>query len=327
MSSIQDDESDSSFLIKQRKAVKVVNDENDQNTKPTAVPLPPIIVQKCPARMVKIKPVNKHQSPNRNKIDKIVDNLKINLLQKQEQKKISKFSLLNQDEDLLDDLTNLSWLIKFDLSSTGLTPLSPPQSPKIKQNQDDDEADGCFHAKTKQISEIKSLIDSFVSLIPSAKNLRPSYSYSSLIFLAIESSDRKRLSVKEIYTWIIQTFPYYRSVPSGSWKNSIRQNLSYNQTFTKVDKNLLTMRDFSGKGSLWCINPSLRSLIIECALRKKSLDSILYLKDIADVPKTIFTSINTKEADRTNLLNSRASRITSTKPAILNPKIAASLNM
>ena len=72
---------------------------------------------------------------------------------------------------------------------------------------------------------------------------RPPYSFSCLTFLAIESSQRKRLSVKEIYNWITQSFPYYRSVPSGSWKNSIRHNLSYNHCFAKVDKNLLAVSD------------------------------------------------------------------------------------
>ncbi len=71
--------------------------------------------------------------------------------------------------------------------------------------------------------------------------LRPPYSFSCLAYLAIESSHRKALSVKEIYNWIIQSFPYYRSVPSGSWKNSIRHNLANKKIFCKVDKNLLAV--------------------------------------------------------------------------------------
>ena len=114
--------------------------------------------------------------------------------------------------------------------------------------------------------------------------LRPPYTYSSLAFLAIESSVRKRLSVKEIYNWITDNVPYYSSVPSGSWKNSIRHNLASSDVFCKVDKNLLAMRDFSGKGSLWCINPEYRESLIEnvkrCGSDFVKLAEIKLLQDV-----------------------------------------------
>lgn len=314
------DECDSSFVFKQR-PIKVEPDENDDVPAKMApvrkinpfVSEPPLIVQKVPTishcmpKVVSVRPVARVQSPNKNRIDRIALNLKI----QQEKKlqtcprtlkdchKILFETLKAQSDDSVDHdcLSNLTWLNKFDLTSTGLTPLSPPLSPR-----QDDEADGCC---LKPVIKIKH-----------NSPTRPSYTFSCLIFLAIESSHNKRLSVKEINQWVIENFVYYKNVPSGSWKNSIRHNLASNQCFSKVDKNLLTMRDFSGKGSLWCINPIYRPMLLDnlakIGLEYDRLNAIACLQDIVESPKSDF--------------NSRASRITQCKPAIINPNIKISVS-
>nr|XP_023684605.1 forkhead box protein N3 [Paramormyrops kingsleyae] len=66
-------------------------------------------------------------------------------------------------------------------------------------------------------------------------NCKPPYSFSCLIFMAIEDAPAKRLPVKDIYSWILEHFPYFASAPTG-WKNSVRHNLSLNKCFKKVDK-------------------------------------------------------------------------------------------
>lgn len=53
--------------------------------------------------------------------------------------------------------------------------------------------------------------------------------------MAIEGSQEKALPVKEIYAWIVQHFPYFKTAPTG-WKNSVRHNLSLNKSFVKVEK-------------------------------------------------------------------------------------------
>jgi forkhead box protein N len=68
---------------------------------------------------------------------------------------------------------------------------------------------------------------------------KPPHSFSTLIFLAIESSSTKALPVRDIYSWITQHFPYYRSAPLG-WKNSVRHNLSLNKCFYKVECGLVS---------------------------------------------------------------------------------------
>ena len=64
---------------------------------------------------------------------------------------------------------------------------------------------------------------------------KPPYSFSSLIFMAIEESPTKKLPVKDIYNWIMEHFPYFRDARLG-WKNSVRHNLSLNKCFKKVEK-------------------------------------------------------------------------------------------
>lgn len=66
-------------------------------------------------------------------------------------------------------------------------------------------------------------------------NNKPPLSFSSLIFLAIEDAQEKALPVKEIYSWIVHHYPYFKTAPTG-WKNSVRHNLSLNKCFQKVEK-------------------------------------------------------------------------------------------
>ncbi|KAK8729627.1 hypothetical protein OTU49_008575, partial [Cherax quadricarinatus] len=88
-------------------------------------------------------------------------------------------------------------------------------------------------------------------------NAKPPYSFSCLIFMAIEDSVNKALPVKDIYAWILEHFPYFRNAPTG-WKNSVRHNLSLNKCFRKVEKapNL-------GKGSLWMVDGAYRPNLLQ----------------------------------------------------------------
>ncbi|KAL2102209.1 hypothetical protein ACEWY4_001377 [Coilia grayii] len=95
---------------------------------------------------------------------------------------------------------------------------------------------------------------------------KPPFSFSLLIFMAIEQSPSKSLPVKEIYSWILQHFPYFSSAPTG-WKNSVRHNLSLNKCFRKVERSL---GKTNGKGSLWCVDPEFRPTLAQ-ALRKQHL--------------------------------------------------------
>ncbi|KAI8499763.1 Forkhead box protein M1 [Branchiostoma belcheri] len=61
---------------------------------------------------------------------------------------------------------------------------------------------------------------------------RPPYSYMALIQFAINSSPARRMTLKEIYAWIEDRFPYFKTAKQG-WKNSIRHNLSLHDIFIR----------------------------------------------------------------------------------------------
>ncbi|XP_072547284.1 forkhead box protein N1 [Salminus brasiliensis] len=81
---------------------------------------------------------------------------------------------------------------------------------------------------------------------------KPIYSYSILIFMALRNSRTGSLPVSEIYSFMTEHFPYFKTAPDG-WKNSVRHNLSLNKCFEKVEnKN----GNSSRKGCLWALNPA-----------------------------------------------------------------------
>lgn len=113
-----------------------------------------------------------------------------------------------------DDLTCLSWLHQ---RGSNLLPLQP--LPKINP--------------LPQQPEIRQAFTPADSLSPSSN--KPPYSFSSLIFMAIEDSPNKLLPVKGIYEWIVNSFPYYRTA-SGGWRNSVRHNLSLSKSFRRIQR-------------------------------------------------------------------------------------------
>ncbi|XP_067311844.1 forkhead box protein N3 [Pseudorasbora parva] len=148
-----------------------------------------------------------------------------------------------------EELTNLNWLheSKNLLNSFG-DPVLRSVSPV--QDLDDDTPPSPAHSDLPYDAKQNP-------------NCKPPYSFSCLIFMAIEDAPSKRLPVKDIYNWILEHFPYFANAPTG-WKNSVRHNLSLNKCFKKVDKD---RSQSIGKGSLWCIDPEYRQNLIQ-ALKK-----------------------------------------------------------
>ncbi|KAK9518210.1 hypothetical protein VZT92_023522 [Zoarces viviparus] len=87
----------------------------------------------------------------------------------------------------------------------------------------------------------------------SRRNAWGNQSYADLISQAIDNSPEKRLTLAQIYEWMVKTVPYFRdkgdSNSSAGWKNSIRHNLSLHNKFLRVHN------ESTGKSSWWMLNP------------------------------------------------------------------------
>lgn len=87
----------------------------------------------------------------------------------------------------------------------------------------------------------------------SRRNAWGNLSYADLITQAITSAQDNRLTLSQIYEWMVQNVPYFKdkgdSNSSAGWKNSIRHNLSLHNRFMRVQN------EGTGKSSWWMINP------------------------------------------------------------------------
>ncbi|KAG1462762.1 hypothetical protein G6F46_006848 [Rhizopus delemar] len=101
--------------------------------------------------------------------------------------------------------------------------------------------------------------ESFIPVAPNVskppkKRRRPPFSYSSLIAQAILASENERMTLRDIYNWIINKYPTLYNAQDTGWQNTIRHNLSLNRCFKKVPKDELD--EPKGKGGYWTIDPS-----------------------------------------------------------------------
>lgn len=208
-----DDESDSSFLLRRRAAPIRLEDEHDENQLPCYHrKTPPVIsIRRRDVNPPAVRLISS-PSPTSSRIAKIVDSLLL------KQQPVSKPRPKSYDRSLLlsnlsklesdgfdEDLTDLSHMVGFSLTSIpGFSPLSPPISPPTKisdvlvkskgekEDEDGDEADSASHFLIKRARlDAQPINSAFVMNVR-----RPPISFCCLAFLAIESSQRKRLSVK-----------------------------------------------------------------------------------------------------------------------------------
>ncbi|CAM4627532.1 unnamed protein product [Leuciscus chuanchicus] len=74
--------------------------------------------------------------------------------------------------------------------------------------------------------------------------VRPPFTYASLIRQAILESPERQLTLNEIYNWFTRMFAYFRR-NAATWKNAVRHNLSLHKCFVRVE---------NVKGAVWTVD-------------------------------------------------------------------------
>ncbi|XP_053827428.1 forkhead box protein M1 isoform X5 [Vidua macroura] len=159
-----------------------------------------------------------------------------------------------------NSLTNIQWLGK--MRSDGLNPSSVKEDTE-KENQ------------MPLQERVKTEEEAAAAAIPTAAESsswqdsvseRPPYSYMAMIQFAINSTEKKRMTLKDIYTWIEDHFPYFKHVAKPGWKNSIRHNLSLHDMFVRETS-------ANGKISFWTIHPDANRCLTLDQVFKMSLSA------------------------------------------------------
>lgn len=110
-----------------------------------------------------------------------------------------------------------------------------------------------------QVRGVETIDNTYNDLsMDEARDIKPPYSYATMISQAILSSDEGKLTLAAIYSWISDHYSFYRHAKTG-WQNSIRHNLSLSKAFQKVPR----ATDEPGKGMKWQINPEYRDEYIK----------------------------------------------------------------
>ncbi|KAJ8373746.1 hypothetical protein SKAU_G00043260 [Synaphobranchus kaupii] len=75
-------------------------------------------------------------------------------------------------------------------------------------------------------------------------DVRPPFTYATLIRQAIMENRDNQLTLNEIYSWFTTTFAYFRR-NAATWKNAVRHNLSLHKCFVRVE---------NVKGAVWTVD-------------------------------------------------------------------------
>lgn len=176
-------------------------------------------------------------------------------------------SMLSRNQE--SDLTSLNWLHKPDVLNAVCAPLIHVTGEerglvKSKRAGSDRSAGSLKIRDTDKVLDV--ILNVRVPRVTAPDANKPQLSFACMIFMAIESSPSRMLPVRDIYSWIMHKFPFYKGAPSG-WKNSVRHNLSLNKCFCKVEKSKLPRGMYMPKGSYWTVDRRYRQSLLAALKR------------------------------------------------------------
>ncbi|XP_054250033.1 forkhead box protein J1 [Indicator indicator] len=226
--------------------------------------------------------------------------------------------------DIDDTLPSLTWLQDFSIKSTvigeascypsgpdpqdKLTSFAAPCSPLAA----DPACMGIPHTPCKPISSSTSrTIHHTMAMHPhlaedidykTNPHVKPPYSYANLICMAMEASNKAKITLSAIYKWITDNFCYFRHA-DPTWQNSIRHNLSLNKCFIKVPRE----KGEPGKGGFWKLDPQYADRLKNGAFKKRRVSPVqihpAFTKRDQQEPPCLASPATSTCTTSTNVLN------------------------
>jgi len=161
-----------------------------------------------------------------------------------------------------DSLTSLQWLHNMnvlDLTSSVKIPQAGTSSSSCCSESDENSDCESGRSYSDIVESKEPSID-----YKNDPTHKPSYSYATLICMAMRETKKTKITLSAIYKWIKENFMYYR-VADPSWQNSIRHNLSLNKCFIKVPRR----KDEPGKGGFWKIDPAYADMFVDGVFKRR----------------------------------------------------------
>ena len=153
-----------------------------------------------------------------------------------------------------DSLTSLHWLTGVRVEVSDGRPLQLQCAPPSPAPSVD--------------SICEDVVGSSPESSPGTVDVKPPYSYATLIIMSMKNNDSGKMTLSQIYQWISDNFIYYRK-SRPTWHNSIRHNLSLNKCFKKIPRK----KGEPGKGGYWALVPEYAEKLLESNIRKRRASS------------------------------------------------------
>jgi hypothetical protein len=105
-----------------------------------------------------------------------------------------------------------------------------------QQSKPNNVASPLSHEDRENLSKhINKFLDIYEKLEPvNHPDVKPNYSYTELLMMAILRSPNYCRPITEVYTYIKENYLFYKHTKKGFWKNAIRHSLSKTKCFTKL---------------------------------------------------------------------------------------------